>query len=129
MHEIQSEDQWAGLAGQLKFVNGYGTWDVQTLVRLIGSKKAGARVIERIEQKLAENKVGHLPTKLPTDGTRRVLLYSKEHVGLGYILSVIHELALQDPADGENARVNQLESMLKGITMLQRATGRNDGRV
>lgn len=130
MHENEWDglDEWARLAATLKFINGYAAWDVEQLVRLIGSQKAGARVIERIEEKLAENNIGHLPTKIPTDSTRRVLLYSKEHVGLGYILGLIHQLAIEDPADGENATVNQLESLLKGISAVSRTTARSDSR-
>lgn len=130
MHENEwaGLDEWTRLAATLKFIKGYATWDVEQLVRLIGSQKAGARVIERVEQKLAENNIGHLPTKLPTDSARRVLLYSKEHASLGYILSLVHQLATQDPADGENSTVNQLESLLNGISALSRATARSDSR-
>ncbi|MET7573358.1 hypothetical protein ABZT04_33410 [Streptomyces sp. NPDC005492] len=127
-NEWAGMDEWARLAATLKFVKGYDARDVEELVRLIGAQKAGARVIERIEQKLADNNIGHLPTKLPTDSTRRVLLYSKEHVGLGYVLSLIHQLAIQDPADGENATVNQLESLLNSISALSRATARSESR-
>ena len=127
-YDWDSLDEWGRLAATLKFVNGYGTRDVEELVRLIGSQKAGARVIERIEQKLAEHNIGHLPTRLPTDSTRRVLLYSKEHVGLGYILSMVHQLAVQDPADGDSATVYQLESLLNSISAMSRATAAVDGR-
>ncbi|MDH6629415.1 hypothetical protein M2271_007251 [Streptomyces sp. LBL] len=127
-NEWDGLDEWGRLAATLKFIKGYAAWDVEQLVRLIGSQKAGARVIERIEEKLAEKNIGHLPTRLPTDSTRRVLLYSKEHVGLGYILSLVHQLATQEPADGENATVYQLESLLNGISALTRVTGRTDGR-
>ncbi|WP_331763596.1 hypothetical protein OH738_40775 (plasmid) [Streptomyces hirsutus] len=127
-NEWDSLDEWARLAATLKYVNGYATQDVEQLVRLIGAQKAGSRVIERIEQKLAEHNIGHLPTRLPTDSTRRVLLYSKEHVGIGFTLSLIHQLATQEPRDGENATVHQLESLLKGMSAVQRAIRRNDGR-
>ncbi|MGP3777134.1 hypothetical protein ACTWJ8_40500 (plasmid) [Streptomyces sp. SDT5-1] len=110
-------DEWERLAHTLRWA-GHEARDVEDLVRLIGSQKAGARVIERIEQKLAEHNIGHLPTRLPTDSTRRVLLYSKENVGVGYVLSLVHELAVQDPADEHNASVNQLDSLLKNITSL-----------
>jgi hypothetical protein len=88
-------------------------------VRLVGAQKAGARVMERIEQKLAEHNIGHLPTKLPTDSTRRVLLYSKEHDAIGYLLSLVHELALQDPVDERNATVHRLDFALKEVTSLK----------
>ncbi|WP_369179084.1 hypothetical protein [Streptomyces mutabilis] len=88
-------------------------------MRLAGPQKAGARVIERIEQKLADHNIGHLPTKLPTNSTRRVLLYSKEHNGIDYLLSLVHELALQDPADERNTTVHRLDFALKEVTSLK----------
>lgn len=110
-------DEWESLAHGLRWA-GHEARDVESLVRLAGAQKAGARVIERIEQKLADHNIGHLPTKLPTDSTRRILLYSKEHVGVGYMLSLVHELAIQDPADERNATVHHLDSLLKGLTSL-----------
>ncbi|MFE0654642.1 hypothetical protein ACFVZH_39685 [Streptomyces sp. NPDC059534] len=109
-------DEWAGLSANLKFQDGFATWDVWQLVKLIGAKKAGARIIESIEQKLAENNIGHLPTKLPTDSTRRVLLYAKDHADTGFIVRLIHELALQEPDDGDNRSVHQLEILLNTIS-------------
>ncbi|MFJ1552752.1 hypothetical protein [Streptomyces mirabilis] len=120
-------NEWESLAHRLRWA-GHEARDIESLVSLIGAQKAGARVIERIEQKLAEHNIGHLPTKLPTDSTRRVLLYSKEHDGIGYVLSLIHELALQDPADERNATVHQLDSLLKSITSLSLNARRVEAR-
>ncbi|MEU3199635.1 hypothetical protein [Streptomyces sp. NPDC006996] len=111
-------DEWESLARRLRWA-GHEARDVESLVRIAGAQKAGARVIERIEQKLADHNIGHLPTKLPTDSTRRVLLYSKEHDGIGYLLSLVHELALQDPADELNATVHRLDFALKEVTSLK----------
>ncbi|WP_409473519.1 hypothetical protein [Streptomyces sp. HC307] len=111
-------DEWESLAHRLRWA-GHEARDVESLVRIAGAQKAGARVIERIEQKLADHNIGHLPTKLPTDSTRRVLLYSKEHDGIGYLLSLVHELALQDPADELNATVHRLDFALKEVTSLK----------
>lgn len=117
------DNEWAGLAGQIRFRGGFEKYDVEELVRLIGHQKPGARVIERIEQKLAENNIGHLPTKLPTEGARRVLLYSKDQAGLGFVLHLVHRLATEDPADGNSATVNQLETLLGAIRDLTKAVG------
>jgi hypothetical protein len=111
-------DGWETLAHGLRWA-GHEARDVEDLVRLAGAQKAGARVIERIEQKLAKLNIGHLPTKLPTDSTRRVLLYSKEHNGIGYLLSLVHELALQDPADEQNATVRRVDRLLQEVTSLK----------
>ncbi|MBQ0876376.1 MULTISPECIES: hypothetical protein [unclassified Streptomyces] len=122
-------DEWARLAATLKYIDGYATQDVERLVRLIGAQKAGSRVIERIEQKSAEHNIGHLPTRLPTDSTRRVFLYSKENTSVGYMISLIHQLAVQEPGGGENATVHQLESLLKGFSAVEQAARRNAGRL
>ncbi|MBK3639504.1 hypothetical protein [Streptomyces sp. MBT33] len=119
-------DGWETLAHGLRWA-GHQARDVEDLVRLAGAQKAGARVIERIEQKLAEHNIGHLPTKLPTDSTRRVLLYSKEHDGVGYLLSLVHELALQDPADERNTTVHHLDHVLKEATSLKLNAARTGG--
>ncbi|MBU8548138.1 MULTISPECIES: hypothetical protein [Streptomyces] len=124
-----SLDEWARLAATLKYIDGYATQDVEQLVRLIGAQKAGSRVIERIEQKLAEHNIGHLPTRLPTDSMRRVFLYSKENTSFGYMISLIHQLAVQEPGGGESATVHQLESLLKGFSAVERAARRNAGRL
>ncbi|MGK5692814.1 hypothetical protein ACSNOJ_07825 [Streptomyces sp. URMC 128] len=120
-------DEWESLAHRLRWA-GHEARDVEGLVRLIGAQKAGARVIERIERKLADHNIGHLPTRLPTDSTRRVLLYSKEHEGVGFMLSLVHELAIQDPADERNAVVHQLDSSLKSITSLSLNARRVEAR-
>ncbi|WMC84884.1 hypothetical protein [Streptomyces rochei] len=124
-----SLDEWARLAATLKYIDGYSTQDVEQLVRLIGAQKAGSRVIERIEQKPAEHNIGHLPTRLPTDSTRRVFLYSKENTSVGYMISLIHQLVVQEPGGGENTTVHQLESLLKGFSAVERAARRNAGRL
>ncbi|MEU4304955.1 hypothetical protein [Streptomyces rochei] len=116
-------------AATLKYIDGYATQDVERLVHLIGAQKAGSRVIERIEQKPAEHNIGHLPTRFPTDSTRRVFLYSKENTSVGYMISLIHQLAVQEPGGGENATVHQLESLLKGFSAVERAARRNAGRL
>ncbi|CAL9285350.1 hypothetical protein SUDANB135_01010 [Streptomyces sp. SudanB135_2055] len=116
-------------AATLKCIDGYATQDVEQLVHLIGAQKAGSRVIERIEQKPAEHNIGHLPTRLPTDSKRRVFLYSKENTSVGYMISLIHQLAVQEPGGGENATVHQLESLLKGFSAVERAARRNAGRL
>ncbi|GGY60196.1 hypothetical protein GCM10010385_06610 [Streptomyces geysiriensis] len=116
-------------AATLKCIDAYATQDVEQLVHLIGAQKAGSRVIERIEQKPAEHNIGHLPTRLPTDSTRRVFLYSKENTSVGYMISLIHQLAVQEPGGGENATVHRLESLLKGFSAVERAARRNAGRL
>ncbi|MFG2774985.1 hypothetical protein [Streptomyces sp. NPDC048350] len=105
------ENEWAGLSAYLEGKGGYDRWDVERLVRISGSQKAGARIVERIEQELAKHNIGHLPSKLPTDGTCRVLLYTKTTPGLGSVLGLVHELATQED-DATNDRVLRLESLL-----------------
>ncbi|MFB7403350.1 hypothetical protein ACFCZR_24555 [Streptomyces rubiginosohelvolus] len=128
--EWASMDGWARLAATLKFVHhGHASRSVEELVHLVGAQKAGARVIERVEQKLAEHTIGHLPTKLPNDSTRQVLLYSKDGAeGLSYIIRLIHELATDGPAASENATVHQLDSLLKAVTSVHTALDQNEAR-
>ncbi|MFB6629991.1 hypothetical protein ACFCWY_08855 [Streptomyces sp. NPDC056362] len=118
------ENEWAALSANLKFQNGFAAWDVQQLVALVGAKKAGARIIESVEQKLAENNIGHLPTKIPTDSNRRVLLYAKDHAGIGFIVRQVHQLALQDPDSGDSGAVRHLEMLLNSVSAMMHTSYR-----
>ncbi|WP_371605061.1 hypothetical protein OG345_41685 (plasmid) [Streptomyces sp. NBC_01220] len=109
-----TEQTWANLPAFIDFSGGYSLWDVERLVRLTGSERAGSQIIKGIEQLLAENNIGHLPAKLPTDSTCRVLLYNRDQPNLGYILRLVHELATQDVDEDTNAHVHQLNLLLGG---------------
>ncbi|WP_328491279.1 hypothetical protein [Streptomyces zaomyceticus] len=115
------ENEWAGLSANLKIQGGFAEWYVEGLVRLAGSQKAGARIIESIEQKLAQNNIGHLPSKLPTDSTRLVLLYTKDQPGLSFIVRLVHDLATQDPDSGSNVEVRGLHSLLATMVKVEQA--------
>ncbi|WP_319152255.1 MULTISPECIES: hypothetical protein [Streptomyces] len=54
----------------------------------------------------------------------------QENLDVGYMISLIHQLAVREPGDCENAAVHQLESLLKGFSAAQRASHRRraDGR-
>ncbi|MGW0692795.1 hypothetical protein [Streptomyces sp. NPDC002738] len=123
--EPTTEQAWGKLPALIDFAGGYELWDVEMLVRFAGSQKAGVRIVERVEQQLAENNIGHLPTKLPTDSTCKVLLYNKDQPNLGFVLRLVHELATQDANDDTNASIHQLKTMLDGI-MAFRPTARRD---
>ncbi|MFF4057687.1 hypothetical protein ACFYZ0_18260 [Streptomyces sp. NPDC001708] len=115
------EEAWAKLPRYLDMIGGYDLWHVETLVRFDGSERAGARIIERITEKLAEHQIGHLPGRLPTDGNCPVLLYSKTNTDIGFLISLVHQLATQDVSDHTSPSVHQLNSLLKGHTALLRA--------
>lgn len=121
-----TEQPWDKLPAYIDFNGGYELWDVERLVRFAGSQKAGARIVERIEQQLAENNIGHLPTKLPTDGACRVLLYNKDQPNLGYVLRLIHELATQEVNDNTNPSIHQLNTLLDGISTVYQPNAARD---
>ncbi|MFI5990248.1 hypothetical protein ACIBAC_00140 [Streptomyces sp. NPDC051362] len=111
-----TEKKWTDLPALIDFSGGYELWRVEMLVRMAGSRKAGLRIIESIEQHLAENNIGHLPTRLPTDGTCRVLLYNKDRPNLGYVLGMIHRLATEEVDENTNGTAHSLKTMLDGIS-------------
>ncbi|MFF0698354.1 hypothetical protein ACFYU4_37690 [Streptomyces tendae] len=121
-----TEQAWAKLPALIDFNGGYDLWDVERLVFFDGHQKAGARIVERIEQQLAENGIGHLPTKLPTDSTCQVLLYNKDQPNLGYVLRLVHELATQEVNDNTNPSIHQLNTLLNGISTAWQPTARRD---
>ncbi|GAA2271744.1 hypothetical protein GCM10010415_43070 [Streptomyces atrovirens] len=123
------KEAWAKLPGYIAAIGGYDLWSVEMLVRFDGAQRAGARIIERIEQRLAANNVGHLPGRLPRDGNCRVLLYSKDQPNVGFILRLVHQLATQEVNDDTNALVQQLKMMLDGNAAVQRAIGGVDSRL
>ncbi|MCM8550510.1 hypothetical protein [Streptomyces sp. STCH 565 A] len=117
-----AERAWAKLPEIIGLPDeGFALWDVERLVRFDGSRKAGSRIIERIEQQLAMNNIGHLPAKLPTDSTCPVLLYRKDVPGTGYILHLVHELATQEVSDETKPLVHQLNMLLEARAKLMRA--------
>ncbi|MEU1592799.1 hypothetical protein ABZ468_08035 [Streptomyces sp. NPDC005708] len=117
---------WDKLPALIDFEGGFSLWDVERLVRFAGSERAGARIIERIEQQLAENNIGHLPTKLPTDGTCRVLLYNRDRPNLGFVLRLVHDLATQEANDNTSATVCQLKMLLGGISEAYQPNAQRD---
>ncbi|MFD7993758.1 hypothetical protein [Streptomyces mexicanus] len=121
-----TDQAWAKLPAYIDFSGGYDLWDVERLVRFAGSQKAGARIVERIEQQLAENNIGHLPAKLPTDSTCRVLLYNKDQPNLGFILRLIQELATGEVNDDTNASIHQLKTLLDGISAVYQPNAQRD---
>ncbi|MFF3036472.1 MULTISPECIES: hypothetical protein [Streptomyces] len=121
-----TENPWAELPSLIDFEGGYSLWDVDRLVRLAGSRKPGARIIEGIEKQLAELNIGHLPAKLPTTGTQSVLLYSKDRPNLGFVLTLVHNLATAEANDPTSGLVNQLHSLLNGISTAYQPTAARD---
>ncbi|MFJ7114944.1 hypothetical protein ACIQW4_17450 [Streptomyces albogriseolus] len=126
MLETTAEDAWAELPKLIRFPYGFELWDVERLVRFDGAQRAGARIIERIEQQLAKNNIGHLPTKLPTDGTCQVLLYCKDEPGLPFIVRLVHDLATKDVNDDTNASVHMLHTLLQAMRRTSQAAARKD---
>ncbi|MGW2496225.1 hypothetical protein ACWCV2_17205 [Streptomyces pseudogriseolus] len=118
------EEAWAKLPDYLAAIGGYDMWYVEALVRFDGAQRAGARIMERITERLAEHGIGHLPDRLPTDGNCRVLLYNREQPNVGFLLRLVHELATQEYSDNTNPSVGQLKSLLDGHRMVQQAAER-----
>lgn len=121
-----AEQAWANLPALIDLHGGYDLWDVEQLVLFAGSTKPGAIIIQGIEQKLAEHNIGHLPTRLPTRGKCPVLLYNKDQPNLGYVLSLVHQLATQEVDDGTNGSAHQLKTLLDGISQRWQPTARRD---
>lgn len=110
--------QWRTLPANLPTLvdasGGFVEWNVEVLLNLVGAKAAGARIIERLEQELAALDIGHLPTRLPHNRTRPVLLYNQDRPGLGTLLHLTRQLAMNpQPADDtETDRKVRLLAML-----------------
>lgn len=101
----------AELRELIEFSGGFTDWTVEMLLQQAGAKRVGARILEQIEANLAEMNVGHLPTRLPHDRHRRVLLYSQEHPGAGVILHLTRLLA-EDPSRLDPADADRYLTML-----------------
>ncbi|MFJ4980452.1 hypothetical protein ACIP6X_34950 [Streptomyces coeruleorubidus] len=55
--------QWDNLPKLIEFSGGYLSWNVSELLALDGARAAGVRIIERIEQELADRNIGHFPPR------------------------------------------------------------------
>ncbi|CAM5236599.1 hypothetical protein [Streptomyces griseomycini] len=118
------EEAWAKLPDYLAAIGGYDMWYVEALVRFDGAQRAGARIMERITERLAEHNIGHLPDRLPTDGNCRVLLYNRDQFNVGFLLRLVHELATQEYSDNTNALVGTLKITLDGHRKVLQAAER-----
>ncbi|MGW2539758.1 hypothetical protein ACWC5I_02540 [Kitasatospora sp. NPDC001574] len=120
--ETLAGNPWAALALEISHTGGFRLWDVERLVRTAGAQRAGSRVIEGIEQHLADNRLGHFPSRLPTDSTCKVLLYGKSDLNIGYVLSLVHTLATEDVNEDTNAQLHRLDLLLQSITAVMKAS-------
>jgi hypothetical protein len=113
---MSDDNRWAALPALLDNHGGYLHWPLEQLVRYAGKQRAGARVVERIEQELAENGIGHLPGKLTPDGELRVLLYTKTNASpLLALVGLVHDLAAQPVSETTHSKVHTLEALLSVI--------------
>ncbi|MFJ4151969.1 hypothetical protein ACIP10_30960 [Streptomyces galbus] len=123
-----AEKVWAGLSQMLAGSGGYRVLNIESLVNFEGAQRAGANIIKRIEQRLAEANIGHLPTRLPTDSTCKVLLYNRDQPNVGFLIRLIHDLAIQEVGDDTNASVLRLQAVLDAERDLKRLDRKADGR-
>lgn len=113
--------QWNNLPKLIEVSGGYLTWNVSELLGLAGARAAGVRIIERIEQELAERNIGHLPPRIPRDRTSRVLLYAQDRHGLGVVLHVARQLAAGETHEGMSVD-DQVGVLTALLDMYQRAS-------
>jgi len=113
--------QWDNLPKLIEFSGGYLNWNVSELLGLAGAKAAGARIMEDIEQKLADRNIGHLPPRLPRDRACRVLLYAQDRPGLGVVLHVARQLAAGETPEGTSVD-DQVGTLATLLDMYQRAS-------
>ncbi|MCX5078753.1 hypothetical protein OHA84_38005 (plasmid) [Streptomyces sp. NBC_00513] len=107
--------QWDNLPRLIEVNGGHLDWNVSELLGLAGARAAGARIVEDIEQRLAERKIGHLPPRIPRDRTCRVLLYTQDRPGLGLVLHSARKLAEGQAPEGMsvNDQVGVLATLLR----------------
>ncbi|MFB7830490.1 hypothetical protein [Streptomyces sp. NPDC056056] len=111
---VWQQNPWGELRELIGSEGGFIQWELQTLLPWTGAERAGARIVERLQEELARNRIGHLPAKLPPDRECRVLLYLKDHTAaLNAILVLVQDLATQDVDEHTNAKVLGLEMLLK----------------
>ncbi|MET8696911.1 hypothetical protein ABZV65_30725 [Streptomyces bauhiniae] len=73
---------------------------VQELLAVAGHRKAGARILESIEEALAHQEIRHFPTRLPRDQTALILLYRQDQQGVGALLDLVRQLTESGHATG-----------------------------
>lgn len=112
--------QWDNLPELIEFNGGYLNWNVSELLGFAEARAAGARVVESIEQELAERNIGHLPRRIPRDRSCRVLLYTQDRHGLGVILHVARQLAAGETPEGVSVD-DQVGVLAALLDMYQRA--------
>jgi hypothetical protein len=106
---------WNGYAKAIEAGGGFHATTVRELLTVAGKQAAGARIVEDIEQQLADVHVGHFPTSIPRDQNARVMLYNQDRPGLGVVLHLVRRLAEGDSQGTTEAiQILQLETLLRG---------------
>ncbi|MEU9632597.1 hypothetical protein AB0D89_38325 [Streptomyces luteogriseus] len=113
--------QWDNLPKLIEFSGGYLSWNVSELLALDGARAAGVRIIERIEQELADRNIGHFPPRIPRDRTSRVLLYAQDRHGLGVVLHLARQLAAGETPEGTSVD-DQVGELTELLDMYQRSS-------
>lgn len=93
--DVEKPARWTNLPAWIEQCGGFALTDVELLLNLSEEKMAGSRIVADIERRLEAAGVGHLPPRLPTSRSGRVLLYKKDS-GAGLILEFARLLAREE---------------------------------
>lgn len=63
---------------------------VEELVRQLGRKKAGAKIVQEIAAELQGLEIRHQPDKLPTDSNEWVILYKEGSTAGELVTAILH---------------------------------------
>ncbi|MET7924185.1 hypothetical protein ABZT43_09405 [Streptomyces sp. NPDC005349] len=96
---------------------GYMATTVFLLREMVGARSAKSGVVSRIEQKLSDRGIAHIPRQIPRDKDAAILLYrASDKEGLGAVIYLVAQLAERDPRiPVEYHEVRQLENVLNGV--------------
>ncbi|MCG8971773.1 hypothetical protein [Streptomyces sp. CL12-4] len=96
-----TDDRWSAYRTWIETDGNWRVVGVHELLRvLMGKQRAGARIVEKLEEELAAHNIGHLPPRIPRDQYAQVLLYNKDSSGLGFVMHLTRQLAEGKTPDG-----------------------------
>ncbi|MFD4763252.1 hypothetical protein ACFWOJ_31690 [Streptomyces sp. NPDC058439] len=108
-----SDERWTTYALMIEKIGTYRNTKVSELLSVAGRGKAGARIVEDIEQNLAAVNIGHFPPQIPRDQNARVLLYNQDRAGLGFVMHMVRQLA-----EGQGPAGATADEQIRGLSML-----------
>ncbi|MCM2518307.1 hypothetical protein ACH4FA_36905 [Streptomyces sp. NPDC017966] len=105
-----TENRWDKYRTIIESSGNFHVAGVHELLRVMGKQRAGAIIVQDLEEALAAHNIGHLPPRIPRDQNAKILLYNQDMPGAGFVLHLVRQLVAGETSAG--ATTDQQIAML-----------------